>query len=85
MAKASGIELAKCFAPIYEEEGKIRVRAMNEIEALIQRRELLIERISKMDYEVQKIDHRIAYLDGKGAERINAFQSQKRLMNEVSI
>jgi len=58
---------------------------MNEIEALIQRRELLIERISKMDYEVQKIDHRIAYLDGKGVERIDAFQSQKRLMNEVSI
>lgn len=58
---------------------------MNEIEALIQRRELLIERISKMDYEVQKIDHRISYLDGKGAERIDAFQLQKRLMNEVSI
>lgn len=63
----------------------VRVREMNEIEALIQRRELLVERISKMDYEVQKIDHRIAYLDGEMVERIDAFQSQKKMMNEVSI
>lgn len=69
----------------YGFEEMVRVREMNEIEALIQRRELLIERISKMDYEVQKIDHRIAYLDGEMVERIDIFQSQKRMMNEVPI
>lgn len=74
-----------CFAPILWIEEMVRVREMNEIEALIQRRELLIERISKMDYEVQKIDHRIAYLDEEMVERIDVFQSQKRMMNEVPI
>jgi len=37
---------------------------MNESEALIQRRELLLERISKMNYEIEKIDQRMASLQG---------------------
>ncbi len=35
---------------------------MSESEALIQRRKLLLERISKMNYEVKKIDTRMALL-----------------------
>lgn len=58
---------------------------MNELEALIQRRELLIERIIKKEYEIQKIDQRIAFLESKTSERIDVFPSQKRLMNEVFI
>lgn len=58
---------------------------MNEYEALIQRRELLIEKISKMDYEIQKIDQRMAFLKMIEAESINSLRSQKKLMNGVSI
>lgn len=58
---------------------------MNEYEALIQRRELLMERISKMEYEIQKIDQRIFFLQRKKTERVNAYQPQKRLMNEASM
>ena len=61
------------------------MRAMNEYEALIQRRELLIEKISKMDYEIQKIDQRMAFLKMIEAESINSLRSQKKLMNGVSI
>ena len=35
---------------------------MSESEALIQRRDLLLERISKMNNEVEKIDQRMAFL-----------------------
>ena len=35
---------------------------MSESEALIQRRELLLERISKTNYEVEKIDKHMALL-----------------------
>jgi len=58
---------------------------MNELEALIQRRELLIERIIKMEYEIQKIDQRVAFLEGKTSERIDVIPSQRGLLNEVSI
>ena len=39
---------------------------MIENEALIQRRELLLERISKMNDEVEKIDQRMAFLQRDG-------------------
>ncbi len=35
---------------------------MNEFEALIRRRDLLMVRISKMEQEVAKIDNRLAFL-----------------------
>ncbi|MDD1753093.1 MAG: hypothetical protein LUQ38_08405 [Methanotrichaceae archaeon] len=36
---------------------------MDETEALIQRRELLKERISRMEYEIEKIDDRLAFIN----------------------
>ena len=36
---------------------------MDESEALIKRREMLLDRISKMKYEVEKIDSRLAFID----------------------
>jgi hypothetical protein len=36
---------------------------MGEREALIQRRKMLLENVSKIDYEVGKIDQRLASLD----------------------
>lgn len=35
---------------------------MGEVEALIRRRDMLMESISKMDYEIEKIDRRLAFL-----------------------
>ena len=35
---------------------------MDEYEALIRRRELLMDRIWKMEHEVDKIDNRLAYI-----------------------
>jgi len=35
---------------------------MGEFEALVRRRELLVERISKMEHEVEKIDSRLAFI-----------------------
>ncbi|MDD1753319.1 MAG: hypothetical protein LUQ38_09570 [Methanotrichaceae archaeon] len=35
---------------------------MDEFEALIRRRELLMDRISKMEYEVDKIDRHLAFI-----------------------
>ena len=58
---------------------------MIENEALIQRRELLLERISKMNYEVEKIDQRIAFLQGMAeSSRVDLFQTQEQLAEEVS-
>ncbi|MGB4087462.1 hypothetical protein [Methanothrix sp.] len=56
---------------------------MNEMEALLQRRELLIGRIMGMECEIQKIDLRIAFLLSQKTERIDLVPSQKGLMNEV--
>jgi hypothetical protein len=58
---------------------------MIENEALIQRRELLLERISKMNYEVEKIDQRMAFLQGMAeSSRVDLFQTQEQLAEEVS-
>jgi hypothetical protein len=58
---------------------------MGENEALIQRRELLLERISKMNYEVEKIDQRIAFLERiRESERADLFQTQEQFAEEVS-
>jgi hypothetical protein len=58
---------------------------MSESEALIQRRELLLERISKMNNEIEKIDQRVASLQ-RVAESglVDLFQTQERLAEEVS-
>ena len=58
---------------------------MNENEALIRRRELLFERISKMNNEVEKIDQRIAFLqNAEASEFAGLFQTSERLAEEVS-
>lgn len=56
---------------------------MNEMEALLQRRKLLIGRIMRMECEIQKIDLRIAFLQSQKTERIDLVPSQKSLLNEV--
>jgi len=58
---------------------------MTESEALIQRRELLLERISKMNYEVEKIDQRMVFLQRMAeSSRVDLFQTQEQLAEEVS-
>ena len=70
--------------PALSECEKLEVRAMNESEALIQRRELLLERISKMNYEIEKIDQRIAFLQRAGASGlVEIFYTQKQLVEGV--
>jgi hypothetical protein len=58
---------------------------LEEWEALIQRREMLQEKVSRIDYEVEKIDKRLTFL-GKAAEseHIDLFQTQERLTQDVS-
>ncbi len=57
---------------------------MNENEALIRRRGLLFERITKMNNEVEKIDQRIAFLQRVEAPGlVDLFQTQERLAEEV--
>ena len=58
---------------------------MGESEALIQRRELLLERISKMSYEVEKIEQRMAFLQSMAeSRRVDLFHTQEQLAEEVS-
>lgn len=58
---------------------------MSESEALIQRRERLLERISKMNNEIEKIDRRMASLQGVAESGfVDLFQTQERLAEEVS-
>jgi len=70
--------------PALSECEKSEVRAMNESEALIQRRELLLERISKMNYEIEKIDQRMASLQGIAESGlVEIFYTQKQLVEGV--
>ena len=58
---------------------------MSESEALIQRRELLLERISKMNYEIEKIDQRMASLQGIAESGlVDIFYTQKQLVEGCS-
>jgi hypothetical protein len=64
---------------------RIGGKLMDEWEALIQRREMLQEKVSKINYEVEKIDKRLTFL-GKmpESERFDLFQIQEHLAREVS-
>ena len=54
---------------------------MNEIEALIQRRERLLERISRMNNEIEKIDRRMASLQrAEEPGLVGIFHTQKQLL-----
>jgi hypothetical protein len=70
--------------PALNECEKSEVRAMSESEALIQRRELLLERISKMNSEVERIDQRIAFLQRvEESGLVNLFHTQEQLVEGV--
>lgn len=58
---------------------------MGELEALIRRRDMLLERISKMDNEIEKLDKRLAFL-GWTMEpgRIESFDVPEMLVEEVA-
>ena len=58
---------------------------MSECEALIQRREWLLKRISKMNSEVERIDQRIAFLQRAGESGlVEIFYTQKQLVGGCS-
>ena len=70
--------------PALSECEKSEARAMSESEALIQRRELLLERISKMNYEIEKIDQRMDSLQGIAESGlVEIFYTQKQLVEGV--
>jgi hypothetical protein len=58
---------------------------MEEWEALIKRRQMLSDRISKMNYEVEKIDQRLDFL-GKIAvsEQCYRYRIQEQFVQVVS-
>lgn len=58
---------------------------MEEWEAFIKRRQMLSERISKMDYEVEKIDKRLDFLGRiTVSEQIHGYSIQERFVQVVS-
>jgi len=58
---------------------------VDEWEALIQRREMLQEKVSKINYEVEKIDKRLTFLDKVSESKdFDQFQSREPLAYEVS-
>lgn len=61
---------------------KPEVDHMEEWEALIKRRRMLLERISKMNYEVEKIDKRLDFL-GR-ITMSEQYHVLERLVQEVS-
>jgi hypothetical protein len=58
---------------------------MEEWEALIQRRKMLSDKISKMDYEIEKIDLRLDFL-GKLAlsEQFDRYHILEQFVQQVS-
>jgi hypothetical protein len=58
---------------------------MREWEALIQRRKMLADRISKLDYEIEKIDLRLDFL-GKLAlsEQFDGYHIQEQFVQQFS-
>jgi hypothetical protein len=58
---------------------------MEEWEALIQRRQMLLDKVSKINYEVEKIDLRLDFLERMPAsEEFDRYPIQERLAQEVS-
>jgi hypothetical protein len=56
---------------------------MEEWEALIKRRQLLWDRVSKMNHEVEKIDQRLDFLEKIAASELYRYPVQERPMQEV--
>ena len=58
---------------------------MEEREALIQRRKMLQENVSKINYEVEKIDQRLDYLERMMvSEHSHRYRIQERFVQVVS-
>jgi hypothetical protein len=58
---------------------------MGEIEALIRRRDMLLERILNMNHEIEKLDGRLAFLGWKiGPESIELIEGQEMIRQEVA-
>jgi hypothetical protein len=57
---------------------------MEEWEALLQRRLMLLDRISKMNHEIDKIDQRLDFL-GRGvvSEQLDSYLLREQLMQKV--
>ena len=57
---------------------------MEEWEALLQRRLMLLDRISKMNHEIDKIDQRLDFL-GRGvvSEQVNSYLLREQLIQKV--
>ena len=57
---------------------------MEEWEALLQRRQMLLDRISKMNHEIDKIDQRLDFL-GRGvvSEQVNSYLLREQLIQKV--
>jgi hypothetical protein len=57
---------------------------MEEWEALLQRRLMLLDRISKMNHEIDKIDQRLDFL-GRGvvSEQLDSYLLREQLIQKV--
>ena len=57
---------------------------MEEWEALLQRRQMLLDRISKMNHEIDKIDQRLDFL-GRGvvSEQLDSYLLREQLIQKV--
>jgi hypothetical protein len=57
---------------------------MEEWEALLQRRLMLLDRISKMNHEIDKIDQRLDFLGrGVASEQLDSYLLREQLMQKV--
>jgi hypothetical protein len=57
---------------------------MEEWEALLQRRLMLLDRISKMNHEIDKIDQRLDFLRrGVMSEQLDSYLLREQLMQKV--
>jgi hypothetical protein len=57
---------------------------MEEWEALLQRRLMLMDRISKMNHEIDKIDQRLDFLErGVVSEQLDSYLLREQLMQKV--
>ena len=66
-------------------ECKSEVKCMEEWEALIKRHQMLSDKISKMNYEVEKIDQRLDYLERMVvSEHSHQYRIQERFVQVVS-
>ncbi len=56
-----------------------------EYEALIRRRQMLLEKISKINYEIEKLDRRLDFLGRMNvSEQLNLYHMQEGVLQGVS-